>query len=128
LITISAAVSENDCQTIEIDQLIRLIVILAHNPQYSGQRAVLHELAARLGVVTGDAGVAYHNISTAVQLSPKIPRLILKFQIVLAMQEYEEAEQTLNEIRRRLDENMRFKLAFADRVTQLEQELNARID
>ena len=127
LVTLSSAVSENDCQAIEINQLISLIVILALNPEYGRQRAVLHELAARLGIVTGDAGVAYHNINAAVR-SPKIPRLILKFQILVAMQEYEEAEQTLDEISRRLDENLRLKLAFADRVTQLEQELNAGID
>jgi tetratricopeptide (TPR) repeat protein len=128
LITLSLAVSENDCQEIDVNQLIRLIVFLALNPAYGGERAILHELAARMGIVAGDASVAYHNINTAVSLAPKIPRLILKYQILIALNEFEEAEQTLNDIRGRLDENMRLKLAFADRVTQLEQELNTGID
>ncbi len=127
LTTLSAAVSIDDCQTIEINQLITLIVILAHNPEYGRQRAVLHELAARLGIAIRDASVAYHNINAALR-SPKIPRLILKFQIVVAMQEYEEAEQTLNEIKTLLDDNLRLKLAYTDRVSRLERDLNPGLD
>lgn len=127
LLTISVSVNEDDCQTIEINNLIRLIVTLALNPEYHVERPALHELAARLGIKIGDRGVAYFNIQDAVKLSPTVSRKILKAQILLALDQIDEARDTISDLMSQLDNDFRLKLGFNNRVQQLRQELESRI-
>jgi hypothetical protein len=123
LVTLIAAVTENDCASIDARNLTRLVVTLAMNPALSGDRAALHELAARLGIMIGDAGVAYHNILEAVRLWPTVPRQILKVRILLALGKTEEAEQAMIMLANTINGSVRFKLAYAGILSSLEAEV-----
>ena len=107
-----------------MNNLTRLIVTLALNPQFKRDRILLHELAARLGILTGDAGVAYHNIVAATRYSPTVPRLILKLRILSALGLKEEATQTMAVLDEMINKNIRLKLAYRDIVTGIRDEMN----
>ena len=123
LALIVSAISENDCRDIDLNNFTRLVVTLALNPQFSRERATLHEFAARLGILMGDAGVAYHNILAADKYSSTVQRRILKLRILLALGKQDEAEKTFTALENMLDKNIRLKLAYRDIVTNLRQEL-----
>ena len=124
LTLIVSAVSEDDCKAIDLNNLTRLIVTLALNPQFKRDRILLHELAARLGILTGDAGVAYHNIVAATRYSPTVPRLILKLRILSALGLKEEATQTMAVLDDMINKNIRLKLAYRDIVIGIRDEMN----
>jgi len=124
LALIVSAISESDCKAIDLNNLIRLVVTLALNPQFSRERAILHELAARLGIYAGDAGVAYHNILAADKYSSTVQRRILKLRILIALGKQDEAEQTFTALDNMLDKNIRLKLAYRDIVTDIRKELS----
>jgi hypothetical protein len=119
-----SAVSEDDCKAINLNNLTRLLVTLAFNPQFRRDRASLHELAARLGILTGDAGVAYHNIVAAVRYSPTVPRQILKLRILIALGLDNEAAQTMTVLDEMINKNVRLKLAYRDIVTDIRKEMD----
>ena len=123
LALIVSAASENDCKAMDLNNLTRFMVTLAFNPQFKRDRAPLHELAARLGILTGDAGVAYHNIVAAAQYSPTVPRLILKSRILIALGRKEEAAQTMTVLDDMINKNIRLKLAYRDIVTGIKEEM-----
>jgi len=123
LTTLIAAVTENDCASINAHNLIRFVVTLAMNPAFSGDRAVLHELAARLGIMIGDAGVAYHNILEAVRLWPTVPRQILKIRILLALGKGQEAEQAMIMLANTINGSVRFRLAYVGILSELQAEV-----
>jgi hypothetical protein len=121
LALVVASVEESDCRGVDRNQLIRVIVTLALNPQFSRDGAALHELAARLGVLTGDAGVAYHNIVEAVRLVPSVPRQLLKLQILLALGKLEEARESLRVLKSQLEGSLRMRIAYGRAVDRLEE-------
>lgn len=128
LVTLSAAVNEGDCTVVDINHLIRLVVTLALNPAYRSERAVLHETAARLGIRAGDGGVAYNNITEAVRISPRVPRQVLKFRILLALGQEAEARQQLIALQNRIDKRFRLGLIYSGLLPQLERELEDSLD
>jgi hypothetical protein len=124
LALIVSAVSEKDCKGINLNSLTRLIVTLALNPHFQKDRAALHELAARLGILTGDAGVAYHNIVAADKYAATVPRRILKLQILLALGLHNEAEATMAALENMINRKLRLKLAYHDIVTAIRKQMD----
>ncbi len=118
LTIITSSLYNGDCRGIDINNFVIMIVNLISNPEFSGDRAQLHELAARLGLLMGDPGVAYHNANAAVRYSPTLPRLYLKFIILMELGEKNDAISIYKEMQSRLDENIFDRLAYKSLVEQ----------
>jgi len=127
LVAIVSTVGDDNCRTLDGDRLTRVVVALALNPAFVHDRAQLHELAAWLGVLIGDAGVAYHNIVEAVRLSPTVPRQIVKLRILLALGRFEETEESLRVLKMRLESSLRMRAAYSRTVSRIEADLTARL-
>lgn len=121
LVLIVTATAEGDCQTLDRGQLTRLLVTLALNPDFWRDRPELHELAAHVGVLTGDAGVAYHNVVEAVNLAPSVPRQLLKLQILLALGKPEETQESLRALKAQLESSVSLRIAYGRAVDRLEK-------
>ncbi|HEY7840942.1 MAG TPA: hypothetical protein VIC61_05185 [Gammaproteobacteria bacterium] len=116
-----ASTGEDDCPGIDSAQLARVVVTLALNPRFYRERAALHELAARLGVLMGDAGVAYHNIVESVHLAPNVPRQLLKLQILLALGKREEMQTALQSLKAQLEGSLRMRIAYGRALDRFEE-------
>lgn len=123
LTLLAASLSDNDCRMLSPAAMTRLIVTLALNPSLRGFRPLLHELAARLGLVMGDAGVAYHNITEAVKLAPTVPRQVLKIQILMALGEKEQAARSMDVLAVRINGSYRLQLAYGAQLKMLESQI-----
>ena len=114
---------DGDCDTINIYALIRLVVIIATNPEFSHHSAQLHELAALLNGAIGEADAAIENASKAIEERPSPQRYLLKLRILLDVKRYDEARDTLDTIKRRYKNDIRFHLAYDDMVGYFEDRL-----
>jgi len=114
---------KGNCDTINIYALIRLIVILATNPEFSHHSAQLHELAALLNGMIGEADAAIENASKAIEVKPSPQRYLLKLRILLDVKKYDEARDTLDTIKKRYKNNIAFHLAYGDMIGYFEDRL-----
>lgn len=114
---------DGDCDTINIYALVQLIVIIATNPYFSHHSAQLHELAALLNGAIGEADAAIENASKAIEVRPSPQRYLLKLRILLDVKKYDEARDTLDTIKKRYKNNVRFHLAYDDMIGYFEDRL-----
>lgn len=119
-----SAIAEGDCGPIDSQMLTRLIVTLAFNPEFRDRKSALHELAALMGIHSGDARVALNNINEAIRYSPGIHKKILKARILLSLNRTAETDNILSETEQQIEYDISTRLAYGDIIKKLRSDLN----
>ncbi len=111
------------CAPMNIYLLIRLILVLAYNPDYAHHRDMFHELAAILNMNLGETEAALNNIDEALLQKKTVSRYFLKVRILLDQQRTAEASQVLEEIRQLFRLHPAMQLAYRKPLAVLERRL-----
>jgi protein O-mannosyl-transferase len=121
--SLTSMVNKGKCEFADIIPYMKLMLILANNPEYAQFKGGLHELLASLAILVGDGRAAVENIRESVRLTPTVPRLIYKVRILIAMEKKEEAEQTLKRLRTKEKRDPRVYFAYHESIAELEKQL-----
>ncbi|MEX2524960.1 MAG: hypothetical protein WD750_08380 [Gammaproteobacteria bacterium] len=112
------------CPDIDIRNLMRLILILAHNPEFISHRPLLHEVATVLAIEYGDPRSALANINEAIRNNPQPNMYILKLKILIALERVEESEETLMTLKDIIKRDPMDYVAFTNQINDLEERIN----
>ena len=85
------------CIPANIPRFALLAVMLASNPEFRRVKAPLHQIAAFMLVQAGDVPTALANIEEALKFQRTPTRFVLKFQLLVAQENWTEADQVLVE-------------------------------
>jgi tetratricopeptide (TPR) repeat protein len=118
-------IQKGKCGNINLFLLIRLVVTLAHNPEYRRHWGILHELAAILSIEAGETEAALNNLNQALALRPTPNNHILKIKMLVGLGLLQEAEQAVNDFNQYLKTNKRAWIANKDILRELEEKLQS---
>ncbi len=113
----------NTCNIGQPEKLSMLISLLAENPDFEKSRDFFFELVAVIAIQTNDIQLALSNINKSIAIVEDPDRYILKIKILMALENIEELELTLNEFRKLISRNPKISLAFLDIINKYELEL-----
>lgn len=116
-------IQKGKCGNINIFFLIKLVITLAHNPEYAPSSGMLHEMAAILSMRIGESDAALNNINRALELRPTATNYSTKIKLFLSLRRFHEAGVALDEFRQYLRANKRAYLASRGILLDLERRL-----
>lgn len=121
--TLVDGMTSNQCIRTDIPKLMRMILVLASNPEYEFARGPLHEFLALLAIEINDGDTALANIRRSISEAPAAHRLVLELRLLLALGRVTEAEASLQRIQDYLLLHPREYLANRDIISELEAKL-----
>lgn len=117
-------IEKDKCSGIDVISLMRLIIILAHNPEYGKYKAALHQFVSLLAIHIGDAGSALVNINETLKYSFVPGPIILKLKILIAMGNKNDAGSLLQRLKNYLKGHPKEYLAYNKIIKQLEEKIS----
>jgi tetratricopeptide (TPR) repeat protein len=110
--TMTTNVIEDKCAGINIENMIKLEVLLASNPVLINYMPGLHQFAALLSAKIGEFGAAYNNIEKAVETSPNVENMMIKYNILMKMGNRKQAGEVLDKIKKMLESNFKASMVY----------------
>lgn len=121
-------IQNNKCQSINVYLLIRLIIILVHNPEYAHHGAILHELAAMLSAFISENDAALNNINQALKLRQTPSKHIFKIRILLGAGLLDEAQEAISDFRSSLKKQPLSYVAYKNILSAMDKRLERQRD
>jgi hypothetical protein len=103
--------------------LVRLIIILVHNPEYAHHGAILHELAAMLSAFISENDAALNNINQALKLRQTPSKHIFKIRILLGMGLLDETQEAISDFRSSLKKRPLSYVAYKNILSAMDKRL-----
>lgn len=122
--TLVTQIRKGECENIGILNLARLILILAHNPEFSDHKPLLHEMATVLAIEYGDPRSALANINEAIRSHPHPNMYIIKLKILIALGDAKAAEETLNNLKAMIKRKPMKFIAYMTQSNNLEARIS----
>lgn len=113
-----------NCDNVDLISLMKLLIILAGNDAFSRAKPLFHELATVLAIKYGDPDAALANINEAIRGGAHPNMYMLKLKILIALDQKREAEETLRELKDKVQSNPTKYMAFASQINKLENEIS----
>ena len=124
---IVSAFGDNDCPGLDAGTLMKLLMILAANPNFGHVKSHLYDQAALLSLYTGDIYNAVRHVQQAMGVSASVPRQIFKVKLLLALGDVKTARDACSWIERRIATNYRERLAYKSELTRLQHQIESAV-
>jgi len=116
----------DDCEAIDKNRFIELIMALAENPELYRWKADLYDELSILAYSMSEIHDALIYINKSLDISGTILRKLFKLQLLITLERYSQAEKLYNNIKSKLESDYKKGLSFSYRLGQFESILDSK--